>query len=462
MSLPPFVFGNHPETIIRCFADHSAPVVNHVLLGTYLEVLKEDGDFYRVATRSAGPSGWVAKADVAKPAPLKVFFVDVGQGDGTLVECPQGVVVIDGGQGDGFHRFLCHRYQPLIEAGDRIHIEAMIVSHPDADHYKGLQEIIEDSHFTIGTIYHNGLMRYPASVEKSRSRMISKGRLKKHKIGQQDAFCVVDAIDDLADVVSRTGDMPTWFRGFWEAAQQAHQGGRLSGARRLSAGDDLAGFESKAGGNLKITVLAPVLTSIGGKDVFLAFDEPVHRNGPSPAYPDHGYSHSHTRNGHSIVLRLEFGDHRLLLGGDLNIPAEQHLIEHYGENTTRFKVDVAKACHHGSADFSPEFVKLVNAHASVISSGDNKSFDHPTADAIGVMARYGRGELPLVFSTELARAVQVDSSNRVTDIHYGLINLRSNGTVLMMAQMKEQRSGKTDIWDSYTVPWAGKFWYERK
>ncbi len=31
-----------------------------------------------------------------------------------------------------------------------------------------------------------------------------------------------------------------------------------------------------------------------------------------------------------------------------------------------------------------------------------------------------------------------------------------------MAQMKEQRSKKTDIWDSYVLPWEGTFWYERR
>ena len=40
------------------------------------------------------------------------------------------------------------------------------------------------------------------------------------------------------------------------------------------------------------------------------------------------------------------------------------------------------------------------------------------------------------------------------------VNLRSNGQVITMAQMKEQHGG-ADVWDSYTVPWAGQFWFER-
>jgi hypothetical protein len=112
---------------------------------------------------------------------------------------------------------------------------------------------------------------------------------------------------------------------------------------------------------------------------------------------------------------------------------------------------VAKACHHGSSDFLVQFLKKVRPHANVVSSGDNKSFDHPVADAVGAVARHTRGDHPLFFSTELARAV---SGER---IHFGLINARSNGKVLTMAQMKEQRKNKPDIWDSFTVPWKGRF-----
>jgi len=87
---------------------------------------------------------------------------------------------------------------------------------------------------------------------------------------------------------------------------------------------------------------------------------------------------------------------------------------------------------------------------NVFSSGDNKSFDHPMADAVGAIARHARGSHPLLFSTELARAVSSKNT------HYGLINMRSNGKVLTMAQMKEQHN-KADVWDSFTVPWPGKF-----
>lgn len=148
-------------------------------------------------------------------------------------------------------------------------------------------------------------------------------------------------------------------------------------------------------------------------------------------------------------MKLRFGNHSLLFGGDLNIPAEKHLLKKY-KNDNPFQVDVAKACHHGSSDFSVAFLKKVCPHVNVFSSGDNKSFDHPMADTVGAAGRHTRGDFPLLFSTELARAETRSGT------HYGLINARSNGTTLVLAQMKEQHN-KADVWDSYTVPWKGRF-----
>ncbi len=54
----------------------------------------------------------------------------------------------------------------------------------------------------------------------------------------------------------------------------------------------------------------------------------------------------------------------------------------------------------------------------------------------------------MIFSTELARSVNTDG-----DILYGLINLRSDGQKLVLAQMKEAGADK-DLWDSYIVPFV--------
>src|SRR5215207_5961693 len=70
-----------------------------------------------------------------------------------------------------------------------------------------------------------------------------------------------------------------------------------------------------------------------------------------------------------------------------------------------FEADVAKACHHGSADFTDLFLRAVNPTAAIVSSGDNESYAHPRPDALGAFGKCGRGSRPLIFSTELARSV---------------------------------------------------------
>lgn len=109
----------------------------------------------------------------------------------------------------------------------------------------------------------------------------------------------------------------------------------------------------------------------------------------------------------------------VLLGGDLNVPSEKYLLEHYTamdpDNAATadalvtsarqtFESDIAKACHHGSADFTDLFLRAVNALATVISSGDDEPHSHPRPDALGALGKWGRGPRPLLFSTELARS----------------------------------------------------------
>jgi hypothetical protein len=144
-------------------------------------------------------------------------------------------------------------------------------------------------------------------------------------------------------------------------------------------------------------------------------------------------------------LKITFGNRTFLLGGDLNTEAEKYLMAKYSP-ANPFEVDVAKACHHGSSDFTEQFMQLVNPFATVISSGDNEGFSHPRADAIGCAGKYARGDRPLVYSTELARSVNMKNNT----ILFGMINLRCNGEEIYISQMKEVKS-PNDLWDSYSL-----------
>ena len=100
---------------------------------------------------------------------LKISYIDVGQGDSTLIELPyrQGVYVIDSG---GVLRFGNEAWRerkqpfevgrqivvPLLKGKGITKIDTLILTHPDADHVEGAEEImqevkVKEVHVTGGT-----------------------------------------------------------------------------------------------------------------------------------------------------------------------------------------------------------------------------------------------------------------------------------------------------------------------
>ena len=436
------VYADQPETILYEHPNEKSSPRNHVLLGTWLRVLERQNKWLKVEPRpNRGDGGWVPKNEVRNDPGLKIFFVDVGQGDGAIIESAKGIIVIDGGPNTNFYRFMRHRYKPIIQEQGHVHIDAVVVSHPDDDHFHGITRLIEDDDFTFGTIYHNGIIRYSGNAGKE----LDLGIFHNRTISGTDVRVLTEtfnSIEDAGELVDN-GHLMSRFNDFWLAAWNAHVDGRLATVRRITNRDKTLSGYSGTQSTLRIEVLGPVPTQRSGRVEYVGF--------PPPENPKGQVSKSHTINGHSIVLKLIYGKHSFLFSGDLNIPAEKHLLAHYGSKNP-FRVNIAKACHHGSSDFSVAFLKKVLPQVNVFSSGEERGHDHPMPDALGAAGHHTRGSLPLLFSTELARTA---GGSRT---HYGLINARSNGTVLTMAQMKERRTARTrDVWNSFTVPWKGRF-----
>lgn len=414
-----------PET--RVYSEpEDGRTINRILLGTWAGVIADEGG-NRVKVVTAGPDGWVDRDDLRDTMGLKIFFVDVGQGDGVLVEAPGKRILVDGGPNTNLRRYLRGwQYSYLLNNDQKVHIDTVFVSHFDADHYRGLTAIIEDEDFTFGTLYHNGIARF-------HSNRSQRPEGYNQDLGEVEAGVLKTTFNDMNDVheLLAAGGLQKTFHDFLEAVVQADAQGRLERVLRLTSRDGFVPHYAESQ-DLSIEVLGPVPRNPSGR-----YDWPWFS------------SSSHTRNGHSIVLRLTYSENghsgrSFLLGGDLNSEAEHHLMSHYsGRNP--FQVDVAKSCHHGSSDFTVDFMAQVNPYATVISSGDNESYAHPRADAVGCAGRYSRGERPLVFSTELARSISSGG-----DILYGMINCRCDGNQIIMAQMKESGSA-SDIWDSYVV-----------
>ena len=342
---------------------------------------------------------------------LKIDFVDVQQGDASVVETPKGrVVFIDGGEQQLFARYLAARYQGTSMEKPK-EVDCILVTHGDADHFAGLAKIKESETHPLlwkrpfiypKRVYHNGLVKRPDSVREA------------ERLGQTltaDGTTIITELEtNLLGVDDAKMNQPflRWKEAL-EAYQERYPEREPIEFSRLSKGDDNT-FGFLADEDVGVEVLGPLLTRVGGEEGLKILGEP--ESGPRIEHhslePDRnrftGKSASHTINGHSVVLRLTYGDFRFLFSGDLNEEAELDLVRAHDEGQLDLRAEVLKAPHHGSHDFLPEFIKAASPVVSVVSSGDEspiKEYIHPRATLMGALGKHSRVAEPLIFVTEL-------------------------------------------------------------
>ena len=98
------------------------------------------------ATAALAMAAWTQTP--APPRQLTVSFLDVGQGDATLIQAPDGAAVLfDGGPPEG------RVAMQLKRAGVR-RLSLIVMTHQSRDHHAGLQEVVE--RFPVDTVLENG------------------------------------------------------------------------------------------------------------------------------------------------------------------------------------------------------------------------------------------------------------------------------------------------------------------
>ena len=87
-------------------------------------------------------------------------------------------------------------------------------------------------------------------------------------------------------------------------------------------------------------------------------------------------------NDTSIVLKVSYGDSDFLFTGDMEVTAENDMIDHWGENFD-WEVEVLKVGHHGSDTSSGyRFVYETNPTYGIISVGEGNSYNHPNEEPL--------------------------------------------------------------------------------
>jgi hypothetical protein len=332
-----------------------------------------------------GRRGFVTKSALGGASLLEFYFIDVGQGDGVLIKTPNfRHIMIDG----GFPRSVQDTGKNAADFVDwkftrdygmkRIEIDAMLASHCDADHYGGLADLLDVSQedeldaaeVRVESFYHAGLSWWKGSPDKTLGPFNDLG-------GDTYWTRLLDGRRH-AKAVTGSGGGPQlhgWWRDFIAKVVAARRrSGRPTGVVRLSDKSRfLPKFRSGANGEPVVRVLGPVEFDDNGG--------PLLRRFPG--------RDSQNTNGVSLLLRVDFGRARILLTGDLNRQSQAKLLEDYSGRRIEFLCDVAKACHHGSADVSYKFLEAMKPAATIISSGDNEGHDHPRPSIIAASATTG-------------------------------------------------------------------------
>ena len=109
-------------------------------------------------------------------------------------------------------------------------------------------------------------------------------------------------------------------------------------------------------------------------------------------------------NNDSVVMMAVRGGERMLLTGDVEIEAQQALLN----SGTDLAADVLKVPHHGSSKVLGEFVTAVSPAVAMISVGVGNDYGHPSDRALTLLAETG-------VATVLRTDTQGDVSVAVTD-----------------------------------------------
>lgn len=388
-----------------------------------------DGKYAEIEAR--GFRGWTRTSGLGGKPLLELYVIDVGQGDGLLLVTPEGHhIMIDGGDlrtrqnsGKNAADFVDWKFcRDYLNAADRsnpakrvVSLDALIASHCDQDHFGGLSDLLDyqdpenaaelsASKVSVEAIYHAGLSwwwREPAPGKTQARRNLGRKRDGHYVqlIGDRASCEAAVARLDTPDTDTLSGN---WAKFVVAATKAKRRDGSPATIARLSDKSGwLPGFaDSDTGSEVAIRVLGPIEQTSAGDPALTGFT-----------------GDSINTNGHSIALRIDYGDRRMLLTGDLNTASQLEIMTRYGGNfAAEWGCDVAKACHHGSADVSVAFLQGLAPVATVISSGDAETHDHPRPQILSASALTGRVLLsadghsvvaPLVYATEIARSVKL-------------------------------------------------------
>ncbi|WP_255370464.1 ComEC/Rec2 family competence protein [Fibrobacter sp. UWR3] len=340
--------------------------------------------------------GFVIEEGSPEPSPLRVTFLDVGQGLAVLLDCggryamydmgPDSVGVVDS----------------LVARGVDT-LEWVVVSHNHRDHAGGFMEL-------AGRGGGSGFARVGGGLSRAGNGLFLGGTAPRvgDSLSRVEGLSLVEERLSRAEGrLSRAGDAPRVY------------------VRRLYVGPDTSG------GFIRDSVLRvargfgiPVDTLVRGMSLGLAACGAVAGIGDVGGLPSgdgegsRGLSSNigdaprfdvlwppdYVREGGnpaSVVVRVEFGAASLLLTGDLDSAGERRLLE----LSPTLSAGLLQVPHHGSAGSSSlRFISRVAPDYAVVSVGAGNAYGHPREEVVRKYA-YVLGDTARFFRTDLQGSV---------------------------------------------------------
>lgn len=278
----------------------------------------------------------------------RVTFLDVGQGDGIVVETGQGAYLFDCGSTS---RKNIGEYvlKPYLKSRGIRSLRGVFVSHPDEDHMNGVIELLE-----------NGA-DWGIVVEQLFLPAIAEGK-------RTESFATLLAAAEVAEV-------PVSY---------------------IKCGDEIRDSQ------LRLLCLHPEEnTTLADANAYSECfyvevfakkmkqeaidDRKANDASGGSAIEGSGENGSFAGNSERKDFRVNDGKINILLTGDVEGEGERQLMQELQEQRGQraFRVDILKVAHHGSGySTGTEFLAAASPATAIISCGRNNSYGHPHAETL--------------------------------------------------------------------------------
>lgn len=304
---------------------------------------------------------------------LKVHFIDVGQGDCTLIQFPDGKnMLVDCGESGTDTRWntadskksnykVINEY--LTAAGVNGKITVLLATHADSDHIGNIDKVFEDyeiSYCLRPSVYYSGDTEGEFSAKFNLQPTVKKHNDKKTK-----------TYYNYLKALSNEGCGWEFFNYASDFSQEFT-------------------FEGQTY-SYSVNFLTP-LEEVGSI----------------------GYSNA---NDYSPIVWLRYGEFDFVFSGDANKLVEKQYLEYVSDNgiSGPKNIELYKAAHHGSDTSScAEFLNYLNPDYTVFSCGKGNSYGHPHQSAMDNVTSVGS----LIYRTDMQGNVSftVSASGKITSL----------------------------------------------